>query len=320
MAHAPPVIRYVYSVTNDEMGLNAPVTEWTEPTSQKERLRTNGRWPGRVLFMLVARASLVGFTTLSCSNATPVTTGMGGSGTGGESAGGGIEGSPFSNTFAVSIDGAEGWVDGGNAAAVLSGTSFEALTMSFWVSCDETPASGAGLVSVGPPSGGGLQMYWSTETGAPTAALSVTSTATTARAAVADYTAWHHIVGVYDGASNTANVYVDGKLGDTINAGERRLPVEGTIYMGRFFDGEGLRLDGRLDEVLLFTYALPAADIAALSSAGRGADPSRAVPMATPVTHWRMGDDVDGVGTTMLDRVGGIEARLVGGASFASAD
>jgi len=69
--------------------------------------------------------------------------------------------------YAVAVDGVDGWVDGDDMDALFDGEArLDGFTISFWVSVNDAPGSGSGLVSVGPPAGGGLQMYWSTETGA----------------------------------------------------------------------------------------------------------------------------------------------------------
>jgi len=135
---------------------------------------------------------------------------------------------------------------------------------------------------------------------------------------------WHHVAGVYD--RNSITVYVNGEPGDSVAAPTSSVDVDGIIYMGRFYDGPGLRLDGRLDEVALYATALDVDDVAAIVQLGRNADVSTAVSNSPAnglerlVAHWRMGDDVAGMGVTMVDRIREIEAALIAGASFVTAD
>ena len=247
-------------------------------------------------------------------------TSTGGNGGEGASSGGsGGSGGGFSNAWSVDIGDADGSVQAGDMAALFDGeTIFSEMTMSLWVSVDSTPSSGDGMLAVGDEAVATLQLYWSESSGPITAAFGP-NTMTLAHAEIpnGDYASWHHIAGVY--GNNTASIYLDGALVDEVSAGQPSLNVGGIIYMGRFYSGPDLRLDGRLDEVAIYTRALMAGEVAAIAAAGRNTDVSETVSDGI-AAYFRMGDDVGGMGMTMTDRVRSIEAQLLGAATFADAN
>jgi hypothetical protein len=44
---------------------------------------------------------------------------------------------------------------------------------------------------------------------------------------------WYHLVGTYDATSNTASVYLNGKLENTVTGGTTPIPVSGIATLGR---------------------------------------------------------------------------------------
>ena len=81
---------------------------------------------------------------------------------------------------------------------------------------------------------------------------------------------WVHAVGVYDAASATGLLYLDGQW-----AGQSPVPggvsTSGPLVMGSAIWGtvRGDYLDGTIDDVRAWDRALSAAEIAALHAAGR---------------------------------------------------
>ena len=91
---------------------------------------------------------------------------------------------------------------------------------------------------------------------------------------VASLNTWHHVVGVYDHASGTLFMYVDGELGGTSTGAPVAVhPTPGVpVTIGAWNEIPGAYrepgLQGLVDEVALFSRALSAGEIAELYTAG----------------------------------------------------
>jgi hypothetical protein len=104
---------------------------------------------------------------------------------------------------------------------------------------------------------------------------------------------WTHVVAVYDPEAGFAGIYVDGRLAAQ-QAGVARAEIGGPNrwHLGAARDGQ-IRFTGMLDEVRIYDYPLPDADVAA-RVAGREVGPSPASTAATrPVFYGPQGPDVD---------------------------
>ncbi len=99
---------------------------------------------------------------------------------------------------------------------------------------------------------------------------------------------WHHYACTYDPDLAIQAMYVDGVL---INSISRTLTINsdtGSLFIGRD-DGWSRYLDGMIDDVRVYTYALNAAELAVLGTPGS---------TETLVGHWKL-DETSG--TTALD-------------------
>ena len=83
-----------------------------------------------------------------------------------------------------------------------------------------------------------------------------------------DVTQWHHYVGVYDAVYQTGSLYVDGVQAATAPVTAPILPTTGQVYIGKDdYTGDNLRnFLGSMDDVRIYNYTLPLAQIQALAS------------------------------------------------------
>lgn len=78
-----------------------------------------------------------------------------------------------------------------------------------------------------------------------------------------DGTAWHHVVGVQDPATNTVALYVDGVFANSVPLSVTGiLSASGVAVADRTGFGGGQIVNGRIDEVALYARALSADEIA----------------------------------------------------------
>lgn len=127
---------------------------------------------------------------------------------------------------------------------------------------------------------------------------------------------WYHLAGVYNG-SNTV-CYVNGVASTTTSG----LHQSGTgslnsstdnIDIGRMANAD--YMDGKIDEVAVWTSALSASDITAIYNSGVPAD----ISSYSPVAWWRMGDNDGATGTTITDQgSGGNNGTLNNGPTFST--
>ncbi|MEM7809746.1 MAG: LamG-like jellyroll fold domain-containing protein, partial [Planctomycetota bacterium] len=78
---------------------------------------------------------------------------------------------------------------------------------------------------------------------------------------------WYHLTGVYDASADTAKLYIDGALVDTVAVPAGVFNANAATYVGASGTGTNptKELDGILDEVMLYQEALDADEVAALS-------------------------------------------------------
>ena len=73
---------------------------------------------------------------------------------------------------------------------------------------------------------------------------------------------WHHLVGVYDGSH--LSLYVDGELDTTCTANGRIRRNDWPVFIGENSEQTNREWDGRIDDVLIYSYALTAEEVRAL--------------------------------------------------------
>lgn len=109
----------------------------------------------------------------------------------------------------------------------------------------------------------------------------------TGQIAAGDITVWRSYIGTFDSATGDWRLYIDGKVESELNLNAAQL-VEHTESMTIGFDdccGGGRFLNGSIDEVAVFGYAMSADEVAQIADQGLSAsllsvDPSGKAPLA----------------------------------------
>jgi glycerophosphoryl diester phosphodiesterase len=105
-----------------------------------------------------------------------------------------------------------------------------------------------------------------------------------------DTTAWHHVVGVYDGGAGVARIYLDGNLVDMHAddgpgaAGLQGLVGTQTIYFGRNGTDVNGFFDGKIDETAVWSRALSETEVRYLHNGGVGRPVWATNPFVAPAT------------------------------------
>jgi hypothetical protein len=209
------------------------------------------------------------------------------------------------NTYSLSLDGSNDYIDCGTVSALNSASTF---SVSAWYK--KASASGGGLiVGVGPFPGERFYIeHFSNNTiyvGYDSTFASVSSTADTN---------WHHVVYVRD--SGTHKLYLDGNdmsLGGTPSS-TTGASAGNPFYIGRLNNYSGY-FGGLIDEVAVYSSALSSSDVTAIYNSGEPTDLSS----YSPVHWWRNGDNDSGSGTTITDQgSGGNDGTLINGPTFST--
>jgi len=141
------------------------------------------------------------------------------------------------------------------------------MTLSAWIKISANPGDdGAIVAKLGPT---GWQLKTSPDTGVRTAAIQISSDGSDSiqrysRTVLAANT-WYHLAGVYDAASRTLSIYLNGALDDGVLSGS----VPASQYNADFAVNIGQRTGfpgnfnffGSIDEVHLYGRALSASEI-----------------------------------------------------------
>jgi hypothetical protein len=183
---------------------------------------------------------------------------------------------------AISLDGVNDYVSLGNPAELqLTGS----MTLSAWVNASSFPVDDAAVVSK--RSGEiGFQLDVTKDTGPRTIGFKLTNSsggpmfrygATTLQPGN-----WYHIAGVYDAATQSLHVYLNGQLDDgvlqgTVTASQQDSSANVTI--GRRSGNAGFEFAGRVDDTRVYERALTAAEIQADMLTSLGA-PDTVAPSA----------------------------------------
>lgn len=125
---------------------------------------------------------------------------------------------------------------------------------------------------------------------------------------------WHNIVITFSGT--TVKVYTDGTewISDTLNAS---YAGGGSQYViGRNGNSAGYYMNGSLDEISTFEYALTATQVANIYNSGTPVHVGSFGLNLSPTGYWRGGDNDNGTGSTVTDIAGGNNATLSGHASI----
>jgi hypothetical protein len=172
---------------------------------------------------------------------------------------------------AVTLDGQTDYIDFGHSSALrLVGS----LTISAWINSVSFPVDDAAIVSnftfSSDLNAAGYQLDTTIDKGPRTIGFKLANACGVLMARygktplVVD--TWYHVAGVYDGATQTLDVYLNGELDNGFVHG----PITGTqkssreaVYVGRRSDFAGFEFAGSIKDVRIYSRALTKAEIAA---------------------------------------------------------
>lgn len=233
-----------------------------------------------------------------------------------------------SNQYSVQLDGVSAHVNLGSRDAVL-GSEESSFTVAVWVRLASIPPgdelSGDGIFFIEGKAGfgDGLTIFWSTEKDEPSIAFYPPGALGGLRGTPANPTGWTHVVAVYE-PGLTAALYLDGRLAVQAIPEGGELGATGDVLIGRYID-DSFATEGFFDDVAIWNIVLSTEAIESIySSAGAGAPQDLTTEFGdyaaadSLLGYWRMGDDDDGMGTTVSDVLGNNNGTLESGAVFSN--
>ena len=199
----------------------------------------------------------------------------------------------------LSFDGASDYLTPGTISALNSASAF---TISVWVKLNSGGGAPQRFIETTGGIYGGISFYQST-TGVDLLMGSGNSGYPFVRCLNSNLkdNSWHHVVGVYDGSTTSATVYIDG-VASSNTSGGGALPsttnsaAGGSPHIGSGNTGSSAFVDGFMDDMAIFNAALSAADVTAIYNNGVPNDLDLPASYDTDRTSnlvhwWRMGED-----------------------------
>jgi hypothetical protein len=219
----------------------------------------------------------------------------------------------FPNQYSVDFDGTDDYISTG-----LDVGGASALTVSAWVKHDTVGNAAIVTQYVGPNNRAfRLAMYPNTSSWAGLRLDAYNSSNTNFGAnyllnPVISSGVWYHAAFVFTGSDIT--VYYNGNASPTVSMTGVLDSVTRNVDIGSS-GGTSDFLNGKIDEVGIWTSALSASDIIAIYNSGTPTD----ISSLNPVGYWRMGDNDGGTGTTITDQgSGGNDGTLTNGPTFST--
>ena len=216
------------------------------------------------------------------------------------------EAASFSNTYSLSFDGSNDYLDIGTVSD-LNG-SISAVTISAWFNLS---ASGNAVISGG--SSGTDRFYMQI--------FDSTTIRYGSGAGFDDFTVptlstgtWYHVALVHNGTS--AQLYLNNTESSSGTQGVQSPTANygSSLKIGSYFTGSNY-FQGLLDEVSVFDSALSTSNLTSIYNSGVPTD----ITSLSPVGWWRMGDNDGGTGTTITDQgSGGNNGTLTNGPTFST--
>lgn len=172
----------------------------------------------------------------------------------------------FTNPYSLGFDGGNDYVDLGNPVPLrLTGS----MTLSGWV-YETANVADDGQIIAKSDDGPGWQLKSTPDTGPRTFAIAVSGGAgrvTRYSSTVRSLNTWYHVAGVYNASAQTLDIYVNGVLSNgtligTIPAAQLNSSVN--VNIGRRTGGYNIA--GRLDDVRVYSRALPLSEITDLAA------------------------------------------------------
>lgn len=230
---------------------------------------------------------------------------------------------PFVNTYSLSLDGTNDFVQTDYVPS--AGSTFSG---SVWIKTSDTSNSmaffsmedGNGTYGITLKTPGSNKNWWVV---GPTFTTNGQIGGTGGAASIRDGN-WHHIALTVN--SQTIKIYTDGSLvgTTTLSASAAYVgpnpPASGNLTNYRYLIGRGYavgqyQFNGLMDEVALFETELTASQVTDIYNSGV---PTH-ISSLSPAGYWRMGDNDSGTGTTVTDQgIGGNDGSLINGPTFST--
>jgi len=230
------------------------------------------------------------------------------------------EASSFSNTYSVSFDGTNDYVDTGNKFDFMQQTMN--FTISAWIKFQDYTLARNQYILHTTDSGSrvGFMLWFDNRSGLDYLRSRIAPTSSTNAYAQSTYAIsdnnWHHVA-VTCAQAGSIRLYVDGSQLDFSSApSTTTATAQHNFIIGGALDTSGqifLPFQGNIDEVGIFNTELSSSDITSIYNSGSPDDLSS----LNPVSWWRMGDNDGGTGTTITDQgSGGNDGTLVNSPTF----
>jgi hypothetical protein len=249
--------------------------------------------------------------------------------------GGGGSGGWSGNSYALSLDGLDDYVEVADSDdfSFGDGSSNSAFSYSFWVRVERSStnvfqhliskgssSNSEYLIQAMPPNSYGLNadsIYFALYAGSTSGAV-VESPASSI-----SLNTWHHVVCTADGTGNRSGmkIYIDGVSQTLTTSGLTSLTMINSTDPLRFgarsqSSAPNSFLQGKMDEIALFNSELSSSNVTSIYNSGGPDD----LASLSPVGWWRMGDNDGGTGTTITDQGSGSNDGTLGGGPTFSTD
>jgi glucose/arabinose dehydrogenase/chitodextrinase len=201
---------------------------------------------------------------------------------------------------AVSLDGGDDYVDLGNPTALQMTGS---MTIGGWIFSTAFPGDDAAIVSRRDGTGRGYQLDTTVDNGPRTVGFKLTNGSggdmLRYGATTLQLNNWYYVTGVYNAATSTLDVYLNGQLDNGVQVGAITGSQQGSssgVSLGRRSSG-GFNFNGRFDDIRIYNRALTAAEIQAamntpLGSSGPNDPNPPTVSITAPANNAQVSDIV----------------------------
>jgi Concanavalin A-like lectin/glucanases superfamily/Domain of unknown function (DUF1929)/Bacterial Ig domain/Glucodextranase, domain B len=223
------------------------------------------------------------------------------------------------NGNAISLNGSNQYVNIGNAASLqITGS----MTISGWINASSFPVDDAAVVSKRSSTEVGFQFDTTVDTGPRTIGFKLTSSSggLMARygATALQLSQWYHIAGVYNTATQTIDVYLNGQLNNGTLVGSVTSSQQNStlaVNIGKRPGNTGFDFRGKIDDLRIYNRALSQAEIQSdmITAVGGAPPPPDTTPPTVAINAPAAGASVFGlvsVSASVSDNVG------VGGVQF----
>ena len=206
---------------------------------------------------------------------------------------------------AVNLDGVNDYVDLGNPVALrITGS----MTVTGWINSSAFPRDDATIVSKRDSNNSGFQLDTTVDRGLRGIGFKLTGNSGGDMfrygATALQLNTWYHVAGVYNAASGTLNVYLNGQLDNGALVGTVVTSQQNStqnVNIGRRSGNSGYEFAGRVDDVRIYNRALTAAEIQTVMNISLGGSSSDSTPPAITISSPANNAQLSGIVTVTAD-------------------